>query len=39
MSVLITAAAAVAALRAAGHTVTRATGPDAARRYGCQTLR
>jgi hypothetical protein len=39
MSVLITAAAAVAALRAAGHTVTRTTGPDAARRYGCQTLR
>jgi hypothetical protein len=39
MSVLITAAAAVAALRAAGHTVARVTGPDAARRYGCQTLR
>jgi hypothetical protein len=39
MSVLITAADAVAVLRAAGHTVTRTTGPDAARRYGCQTLR
>jgi hypothetical protein len=36
---LITVAAAVDALRAAGHTVTRTTGADAARRYGCQTLR
>jgi hypothetical protein len=35
----ITVAAAVDALRAAGRTVTRTTGADAARRYGCQTLR
>jgi hypothetical protein len=35
----ITVAAAVDALRAGGHTVTRTTGADAARRYGCQTLR
>jgi hypothetical protein len=35
----ITVSAAVDALRAAGRTVTRATGTDAARRYGCQTLR
>jgi hypothetical protein len=35
----ITVAAAVDALRAAGHAVTRTTGADAARRYGCQTLR
>ena len=35
----ITVAAAADALRAAGRTVTRTTGADAARRYGCQTLR
>jgi hypothetical protein len=35
----ITAAAATDALRAAGYAVTRTTGADAARRYGCQTLR
>jgi hypothetical protein len=35
----VTVAAAVDALRAAGHVVTRTTGADAARRYGCQTLR
>ena len=29
---------AIATLRAAGHTVTRTTKCDAARRYGCQTL-
>lgn len=34
---LVTVADATAALRAAGHTVTRTTKRDAARRYGCQT--
>jgi hypothetical protein len=32
------AADAIAALRAAGHCVTRTTRADAARRYGCETL-
>jgi hypothetical protein len=38
MSALMPVADAIAALRAAGHCVTRTTRADAARRYGCETF-